>query len=233
MIPYRDENRAGGFPAMTYALIAVNLFVFFKEAAAAAQGQAALEQFVTALGVIPYRITHHIQPPPPAPHPELLTLITSMFVHADWLHVLGNMLYLFIFGPSIEYLTGSLRFLLFYLACGLVAGMAQVVFYPDSTIVAIGASGAIAGVLGAYLLFFGRHTIDAVLPVGCLPLFLRVPAMLLIGLWILLQIYLVRTQTGASGGIGYLEHVVGFVAGMILIFVFKARRAPQPLEPEY
>src|ERR1700694_4451945 len=145
MIPYRDENRAGGFPAMTYALIAVNLFVFFKEAAAAAQGQAALEQFVTALGVIPYRITHHIQPPPPAPHPELLTLITSMFVHADWLHVLGNMLYLFIFGPSIEYLTGSLRFLLFYLACGLMAGGCVVGVFSGFPNLAHGGVGAIGG----------------------------------------------------------------------------------------
>ena len=226
MIPYRDENRAGGFPAMTYALIAVNLFVFFREAAVAAQGQRAFESFVLALGVVPYNLTHHVQPPAPAPHPEALTLITAMFLHADWLHILGNMLYLFIFGPSIEYITGPVRFVLFYLACGLIAGSAQVVFYPDSHIVALGASGAIAGVLGAYILFFGRHTIDAVLPIGCFPLFLRLPALVLIGLWIILQVYLIHTQSGSTGGVGYVEHVAGFLSGMLLILVFRARNVP-------
>jgi len=223
MIPYRDENRAGGFPAMTYALIAVNVFVFFKEAAAAAQGARAYDSLIHALGLVPYNLTHHVQPPPPAPHPELLTLISSMFLHVDWLHIAGNMLYLFIFGLSIEYLTGSFRFVAFYLACGLVAALAQVLLYPDSHIVALGASGAIAGVLGAYILFFGRHTIDAVLPIGCFPLFLRVPAVVLIGLWIVLQVYLVHTQTGMTGGVGYAEHVAGFVAGMLLIFVFRQK----------
>lgn len=218
---------------MTYALIAVNLFVFFREAAADAQGPAALESFVRALGTTPYLITHHVQLPPPAPHPEFLTLFTGMFLHGSWLHVLGNMLYLFIFGPSIEYLTGPVRFIIFYLACGLAAGMTQVLLYPDSQLVAIGASGAIAGVLGAFILFFGGHTIDAVLPIGCLPLFLRVPALILIGLWIILQFYLVHTQTGTTGGVGYAEHVAGFIAGMLLIFVFKTRNAPPPVARSY
>ncbi|MDQ6779805.1 MAG: rhomboid family intramembrane serine protease, partial [Candidatus Eremiobacteraeota bacterium] len=151
---------------------------------------------------------------------------TGMFLHASWLHVLGNMLYLFIFGPSIEYLTGPVRFLLFYLTCGVVAGLTQVVLYPDSHLVAIGASGAIAGVLGAFILFFGRHTIDAVLPIGCLPLFLRVPALVLIGLWIVLQFFLVHGQSAETGGVGYAEHIAGFLSGMLLIFAFRERRPP-------
>lgn len=228
MIPYRDENRMGGFPWMTYALIAVNVFAFLRELTVAALGEHRLMAFVQALGLIPYRITHHIQPPPPAPHPEALTIMTSMFLHAGWLHLLGNMLYLLIFGPSIEYLTGPWRFLIFYLACGSIAATAQVVHYPDSQVVAIGASGAIAGVLGAYVVFFYSHTIDAVLPVGCLPLFLRVPALVLIGIWIVLQVLLLQTQTGNVGGVGYLEHVAGFISGMVLIFLFKARDVPRP-----
>jgi membrane associated rhomboid family serine protease len=148
-----------------------------------------------------------------------------LFVHAGLLHVGGNMLYLFIFGPDIEYLTGPFRFALFYLACGVAAGLTQIMMFPDSHVVAIGASGAIAGVLGAFVLFFGGNRIDAVLPVGCFPLFVQLPAIVVIGLWIVLQVTLVRTETGSTGGVGYLEHVAGFIAGMLLIFVVRTRSA--------
>ena len=225
MIPYRDENRVRGFPLMTYLLIAVNVMVYLHEASLDAARPAALEHFIRALGLVPYDLTHHLQMPPPAPHPESLTLVTALFVHAGLLHVGGNMLYLFIFGPDIEYLTGPFRFALFYLACGVAAGLTQIMMFPDSHVVAIGASGAIAGVLGAFVLFFGGNRIDAVLPVGCFPLFVQLPAIVVIGLWIVLQVTLVRTETGSTGGVGYLEHVAGFIAGMLLIFVVRTRSA--------
>ncbi|MBC5806276.1 MAG: rhomboid family intramembrane serine protease [Candidatus Eremiobacter antarcticus] len=216
-----------GFPAMTYSLIIVNVLVFVQEISASARGSRQLDIFIHALGVIPYRISHHIQPPAPAPHPEILTLLTAMFLHAGVLHIAGNMLYLFIFGPDIEYLTGPFRFLLFYLLCGASAGVAEVIVHPDSTLVALGASGAIAGVLGAFILFFGGNTIDTVTPIGCFPLFLRLPALVVIGFWIVLQVYMTHSQTGETGGVGYLEHVAGFVTGMLLIFALRVRDAPR------
>jgi len=227
MIPYRDESRIGsGFPFMTAALIAMNFLVFFWELAASSHGQHAIDTLIRSLGVTPYAITHDVQLPPPAPHPEYLTILTALFVHEGWLHIGGNMLYLYIFGPSIEWLTGPFRFLIFYLLCGGIAGSVQVIAHPQSTIVAIGASGAIAGVLGAFILFFATDTIDAVLPLGCYPLLLQVPALVFIGIWIVIQIYSARAQTGDVGGIGYLEHVAGFVSGMILIWLFKTKSPP-------
>ncbi|MBC5823978.1 MAG: rhomboid family intramembrane serine protease [Candidatus Eremiobacteraeota bacterium] len=226
MIPYRDENRVSGFPLMTYFLIGVNIIVFFHELALGTDQPAALDHYFAALGLVPYDISHHIQHVA-APHPEFLTLVTALFLHAGFLHVAGNMLYLFIFGPDIEYLTGPFRFAVFYIACGVAAGYAQVVAYPDSHVVAIGASGAIAGALGAFVLFFGGNRIDTVLPIGCFPLFLQVPALVVIGIWIVLQVTLIKTETGSTGGVGYLEHVSGFVAGMLLIFALKVRTAPR------
>jgi membrane associated rhomboid family serine protease len=224
VIPYRDESRRfTGFPFVTVALIVANIAVFVHELALRRAGDAPLGRFVHALGITPYVITHHIQLPPPSPHPEYLTIFTAMFVHADVLHIAGNMLYLYIFGPAIEWMTGSVRFLIFYFACGAVAGLTQIMVYPDSRIVAIGASGAIAGVLGAFVLFFAGDTIDTILPIGCFPLFIQVPAIVFIGLWIVIQVLLAQTETASVGGIGYLEHIAGFVSGMALIWVLKAR----------
>src|SRR5215472_802153 len=198
MIPYRDEGRVSGVPWVTYLLIAANVIVFIYEIVLGlgSQSMDRVETFVRALGVTPYYITHGVQVPPPAPHPEGLTLITALFVHAGFLHVAGNMLYLWIFGPDIEYLTGPIRFLVFYLVCGIAAGLAQIIAFPGSEVVAIGASGAIAGVLGAFIVYFGGNRIDAVLPIGCFPLFLQVPALVVIGLWFVLQILSVNLETG-------------------------------------
>jgi membrane associated rhomboid family serine protease len=212
---------------MTYLLIGVNVVVFLYELALGADSPARLEHFVRALGVTPYYIWHQVQVPAPAPHPEGLTLITALFVHAGFLHIAGNMLYLFIFGPDIEYLTGPVRFLIFYLVCGIAAGLAQVIAFPGSEVVAIGASGAIAGVLGAFIVYFGGNRIDAVLPIGCIPLFLQLPALVVIGFWFILQVLSVQLETGTGGGVGYLEHIVGFVVGLIVIGAFKVREAPR------
>jgi len=208
---------------MTVAIIVVNVLVFFRELGLASHGQQAISAFVHAYGVTPYDITHGVAMPPPAPHPALLTIVTALFVHEGLLHVGGNMLYLYIFGPAIEWLTGPIRFLIFYLLCGAMSSCAQVLFFPDSHVVAIGASGAIAGVLGAFILFFATDKIDALLPIGCFPLLLQVPALVFIGIWVVLQIWQVRSQTGSVGGIGYLEHVAGFLSGMALVWLFKTR----------
>jgi len=216
---------------MTAVIIAANLLVFLRELALASHGQHALAAFVHAYGLTPYDVSHHVSLPAPAPHPALLTIVTALFVHEGLLHVGGNMLYLYIFGPAIEWLTGPIRFLIFYLLCGVLSSYSQVLFYPDSHVVAIGASGAIAGVLGAFILFFASDTIDAILPIGCFPLLLQVPALVFIGLWIVFQIWQVRSQTGSVGGVGYLEHVAGFGAGMLLVWLFKTKKVVRRAAP--
>lgn len=217
MIPIRDQDRVKGFPAMTYGLIALSFFAFFNETG----------QRVRALALTPYFISHHIQPPPPAPAPDALTLVTSMFLHNDWLHIGGNMLFLLIFGPDVEYLTGPFRFLGFYLACGVAAGLVQVAAFPNSHIPAIGASAAIAGVLGAYIAYFGRNRIETILPIGCFPLFLQLPAMVVIGFWFVEQVWYVQFEHASQGGVAYLEHISGFLVGLLLIALFRVRLPPR------
>lgn len=224
MIPYRDEGRQAGIPLMTITIIALNVVVYMMEVSVeSSSGTRALEHFVRYAAVVPYVLTHHLQLPAPAPHPEWLTLVTSQFVHGGLAHIFFNMLFLYVFGPDVEYLAGAIGFLIFYLVCGAIASGVHVLMFPDSNVATIGASGAIAGVLGAFIVFFGGNRIDAIVPIGCFPLFLRVPAIVLIGFWIVVQVLQIQTETGSTGGIGYVEHVTGFVAGMLLIFAFKIR----------
>ncbi|TAM85903.1 rhomboid family intramembrane serine protease [bacterium] len=230
MIPFRDAGeRLPIFPFAVYALIAANVVVFLHELSLAqACGTVCMEAFITGYGAVPFDIAHGIAAAG-APQPFFLTLLTSLFIHAGWLHLLGNMLYLFVFGPEIEYLTGSLRFVAFYLVVGVIGGLVQVWAAPGSHIPTVGASGAIAGVLGAYLLTFPTRTISTVVPIGCFPLFLRLPAIIVIGFWAALQFIHAGTLTSRTmseqGGVGYFAHIGGFVAGLVLIAFFRIRRA--------
>jgi membrane associated rhomboid family serine protease len=158
----------------------------------------------------------------PGPEPIQLTLLSSMFMHGSWVHLLGNMLYLWIFGDQIEDLLGRVRFVVFYLACGLIAAMAQVLGDPGSILPCVGASGAIAGVLGAYLMKFPTNAVQVL--VGIWPVVM--PAVLVLGGWIALQILeQQRSLAGqGAGGIAYLAHIGGFLAGTVLVFVFSGRR---------
>jgi len=216
-------------PIVTYALIAINVIVWLLELSGG-------ERFINGFSTVPFEITHgtdligtqtiHVgdQSLPielfAGPKPIYLTLLTSMFMHASWMHIIGNMLYLWIFGDNIEDRLGHAKFLVFYLVCGLAASMAQVLFDANSVIPSLGASGAIAGVLGAYLILFPRKNVRV--------LFARqivnMPAFIVLGLWILLQVF---SQIGVSGGqasgVAYLAHIGGFFAGLILVFLFGGR----------
>ncbi|MBV8726154.1 MAG: rhomboid family intramembrane serine protease [Candidatus Eremiobacteraeota bacterium] len=223
MIPLRDPSRRGAFALATYALVAANVYMFVLELRAPN-----VARFIDAFAVIPYNLTHGITLPPPSPHPVFLTLFTAMFLHASFLHIFFNMLFLLVFGPALEGSFGTIRFLIFYFACGLVGGIAQIVVAPFSQIPEIGASGAIAGVLGGYILRYPANMIEAVLPIGCLPLFLRVPAVLLIGLWAAVQFIhgfgAVAPGSGAErGGVAYFAHIGGFICGIILTVVLHRR----------
>jgi membrane associated rhomboid family serine protease len=188
------------------------------------------DRFVNAFATIPFDITHDVALAPPSPPIPALTILTSMFVHGSIWHIGFNMLFLFVFGPQVEYLTGHVRFLVFYLLCGIAGGIAQIATDPASHIPAIGASGAIAGVLGAYLVNFPFSTIRTIVPIGCFPLFLRLPAILVIGLWAVTQFFNGFGALGvrsAQGGTAYFAHIGGFCAGVLLIALFRIRSATE------
>lgn len=233
MIPIGEGTRAPTFPFVTWAIILANVYVFFQEFSAPNT-----DAFINAYAAIPYDITHDIVLAPPSPSLPGLTLLTSMFLHGGFFHIFFNMLFLAVFGPEIEYLCGHVRYVFFYLICGLIGGAAQVIIGPDSHVPAIGASGAIAGVLGAYIVNFPTRSINTIVPIGCFPLFLRLPAILVIGLWALTQFVSgfgslsSRAAEAQNGGTAYFAHIGGFLAGVILIAIFRIR-TPSPRRYRY
>jgi membrane associated rhomboid family serine protease len=231
-MPLRDDDTGRRItPVATYALIAANIIVWLIELSAG-------ERFINGYSTVPYEITNNtdlvgtrsVQAGGesvsfqlyPGPTPIYLTLLFSMFMHASWLHLGGNMLYLWIFGDNIEDRLGHAKFLAFYVVCGLAASAAHIMFATDSVIPSLGASGAIAGILGAYLILFPRRGVRVLLGRQIVTM----PAFMVLGLWILLQIFAqVSVVGGEAGGVAYMAHIGGFVAGLILIFLFGGRRA--------
>ncbi len=210
MIPLRDENPTYIFPFITVGIVLLNCLLFLYQLS---WGRG----LILRLGVIPYEIIHGVDLPPPSPIPVRLTPFTSMFMHGGFLHIGGNMLYLWIFGDNVEEQLGHLRFLLFYLGCGLAAEGVQILTNPQSTIPLIGASGAIAGVLGAYLVRFPRARVLTLVILGYFIRVMRVPAFLLLGLWFLIQLLngIPSLGGGVSGGVAWFAHIGGFAAGAI------------------
>jgi membrane associated rhomboid family serine protease len=164
--------------------------------------------------------------PPTIPIPIWLTLLTSMFLHGGLLHVLGNMLYLWIFGDNVEDAMGPFRFLAFYLLCGIIAAFAQIAIDPSSTIPMVGASGAIAGVLAAYFVLYPRSRILTLVPIFFFMRLVAVPAVFLLGFWFVLQLLSGAGTIGSPGGVAYFAHIGGFVAGLFLVFPFRERHVP-------
>jgi membrane associated rhomboid family serine protease len=224
MIPLGEARPAPIFPGATYLLILGNLIAFIGELRSPDP-----DRFVAAFATIPYDIVHRIGLAPPSPHDPYLTLVTSQFMHASILHLASNMLFLFVFGPTVEYLCGHARYLALYLICGILGNLAQVMVTPGSHIPSIGASGAIAGILGAYLVNFPVNRINTMILIVIIPIFVRVPALLIIGLWALTQFFngfgsiAHHTLSDQTGGIAYFTHIGGFLAGVILIGLFRRR----------
>jgi membrane associated rhomboid family serine protease len=230
-IPIGDDNsRRALTPYVVYGLMAANAAVWLLQLS---QGEA----FTNGYSAVPYEITHgddlvgttflnidgrafplnHY----PGPSPIQFTLLSSMFMHGSWMHIIGNMLYLGIFADQIEDLLGHARFLFFYILCGLAAGMAQIFYQMDSPIPCLGASGAIAGALGAYLIKFPTNRVRVLV----FRYIMVMPAYVVLGLWIVLQ-FLSQISTGAgqASGVAYLAHIGGFFAGVILVFVLSIGR---------
>jgi len=235
VMPLRDDNTdRHTVPLVTYALIAVNILVWLLELGLG-------EPFINGYSTVPFELTHNTDLAGvqmveaggksipirlyPGPTPIYLTLLSSMFMHASWMHIGGNMLYLWIFGDNIEDRIGHVKFLVFYLVCGLAASVADIMFKTDSIIPGLGASGAIAGVLGAYLVLFPKRKVKVLM----MRTIVDMPAFMVLGLWILLQIFSQVTVAGTqAGGVAYMAHIGGFVAGVALIFLFGGKRTPPP-----
>jgi membrane associated rhomboid family serine protease len=225
LIPIGEaDRRVPIFPFVVYALIALNIWAFVQEL-----GAPDPDAFINAFATIPFDVSHGVVLPEPSPPIPALTILTAMFLHGSFLHIAFNMLFLFVFGPEIEYLCGHVRFIAFYLLCGIAGGIAQIAFDPSSHVPEIGASGAIAGVLGAYLINFPTARVNTIVPIGCFPLFLRLPAALVIGLWAVVQFMngfgALSSKVTQQGGTAYFAHIGGFSAGVILIGLLKRRSA--------
>lgn len=210
VIPLRDVIPSRTFPFVTIALIGLNALVFFLELSLPHRE---LAQFMLVYGVVPATF-------------NWLSVLTSMFLHGGWLHFLGNMLSLWIFGDNVEDRLGHGRYLVFYLICGTAAALAQVASSPHSTIPTVGASGAIAGVMGAYFILYPHSRVLTLIPILFIMRVVEVPAIFFLGMWFLIQVFsgvgsIARTTGTSGGGIAFWAHVAGFLAGIMGVFVFR------------
>ena len=241
MIPLRDSNPTRRFPIVTVALIGLNVAAFLIDRATATTevvdvltpyGIVRAHRFVGGLAqhyaLIPGDLVRDMQG-------AWLTAFTSMFLHANWLHIGGNMLYLWIFGNNVEDSMGRLRFLVFYLMTGIIASIAQVLTGPNSRIPTVGASGAIAGVLGAYIVLFPTARVQTLLFLGYFARAAQLPALVVLGFWFVLQLFngLLAFGVAQMGGVAWFAHIGGFVSGLLLVRLFTLGRRPNHWDERY
>ncbi|MFY9270528.1 MAG: rhomboid family intramembrane serine protease [Candidatus Manganitrophaceae bacterium] len=218
MIPLRDDLPTRSVAVVTAGLIVANVLLFFYELSLGPK----VNDFVLTFGAIPANLAHGLVGGKPA----LLaasSVFTSMFLHGGWMHLVGNMLYLWIFGNNIEDATGHLRFIFFYLLCGFVAAYTHALTNVASHVPMVGASGAISGVLGAYLLLYPHAKILTLVPIGFFIQVIQIPAVLVLGFWFFVQFLNAILGLGEVGGIAWFAHIGGFLAGMVLIYPFKKK----------
>jgi len=215
MLPLKDSIRALTRPVVTYTILVINILVFFYELSLGPY----LNDFVRQFGAIPFYIFH------PVGFSSYATLFSSMFIHANFMHILGNMLFLWIFADNVEDRIGHTKFIFFYFICGIAAALLHGITAVNSKVPMIGASGAISGVLGAYILLFPKARILALIPLG---FFLRItylPSIIFLGIWFFYQFLFGVSSLGAQGGgVAYFAHIGGFVAGLLLALPFRKRQ---------
>ncbi|HEX7251780.1 MAG TPA: rhomboid family intramembrane serine protease [Thermoanaerobaculia bacterium] len=228
MFPVRDTIRHQHVPVATWTLIAINIWAFLREIMLPPR---AAEQFVYLYGLVPARYLNPEWAAQVGFPQSYWPFITMMFLHGGWLHIIGNMWFLGLFGDNVEDRMGPIRFLGFYFLCGIAASFVHIITNPRSTVPALGASGAIAGVMAAYVVLYPRARILAVFPIIIYPLFFEVPATLYIGIWFLLQFFsgTAAVFTGnQAGGIAWWAHIGGFVTGLLTVWIFVQRPRPTP-----
>jgi len=212
MIPLRDSTPSNTFPLVTVIIIILNLLIYYYEST---RGSGTMNKLIYTYGLIPSQIAHY-----QGPWTGYLPFLSSTFLHGSWMHVIGNMWVLWLFGDNVEDKMGRLRFLLFYLLCGLIAGLTHFAYNPASQVPVVGASGAVAGIMGAYFLMFRQAKVLTYIP----PIFLlNIPAWVYLGFWALSQLFYGTFQTANQGQIAFWAHVGGFAAGMILYRFFLHR----------
>lgn len=216
-----DQVKGGAWPIFSYSFIVINVLIYFFI-------QIPIPSFTYAFGAIPYEILNNVDlvepigdvPHAPGPQPIYITLLTSIFMHGSFIHLLGNMVFLWIFADNIESTIGNFRFIIFYFVGGVVACLAHIAFNPDSTVPLIGASGAIAACLGAYLVMFPRSTIKVLFFI----LIFRIPGFIFLGIWIFQQVVSAYAEMGnPTGGVAWFAHIGGFAFGVVLGIYFRIR----------
>jgi membrane associated rhomboid family serine protease len=225
-IPLKDENPTRRKPILTALIIIINAAVFFYSMM---KGVREFQAFTFQFGLIPREITHFSEFTPSHPAPLFLTPFTSMFMHGGFMHLAGNMLFLWIFGNNIEDYVGHLKFILFYIASGLAAAALFIAFSPNSEIPMVGASGAIAGIMGAYFVLYPRARILTLIFLFYFVRLVKVPASLVLGFWIIYQIAMSALSSGSGGGVAWLAHVGGFIFGWIIFRIFAAKDRGQKI----
>ncbi len=219
LIPIKDINPTLRFPVVTLILIALNIAIFIYQLLLGPEGA---EQFIEAFALVPRKLFSGVYA---GGIPAGTAVFTSMFLHGGFLHVGGNMLYLWIFGNNIEDSMGRIRFTVFYFLCGAVAAFSHALTNVTSAVPMIGASGAVSGILGAYLVLYPRARVLTLIALGFYIRTIEVPAMFILGFWFVLQ-FVSALMSGGAPGIAWYAHVGGFVAGIILIGLFKRRNVP-------
>jgi membrane associated rhomboid family serine protease len=222
MIPLHDDNPTRIAPYLTIAFAIACVLVFFWQLSLGPQVQRA----IYSLGMIPATVFGGKSLPPDLVLvPAWMTMFTSMFMHGGWMHLIGNMLYLWIFGNNVEDAMGHVRFILFYLLCGIAAVLAQALPDPGSEVPMIGASGAISGILGAYLILYPHARVLVAIPFGFIIHTMRIPAGFVLGFWFIMQLISSAAAGDQQGGVAFGAHIGGFIAGMALIPFFKHKNA--------
>jgi membrane associated rhomboid family serine protease len=229
MIPLRDNIPSSRRPIMSYTIIGLNILFFFLELGTGSH----LQQFLTTFGFIPARYFAMSEAHPERIVALYLPLLTTMFLHGGWLHLIANMWTLFIFGDNVEDRLGRFRFLLFYLASGIAGSLLHAYLTPNSWVPVVGASGAIAGVMGAYFLLFRQSMVLVFIPFFFVAPIVEVPAYVFLGVWFLLQFFsgafsVLGPRAAQGGGVAFWAHVGGFLAGVCLIFLLGAMRLIRP-----
>ena len=229
MIPLKDDLPTRSAPAVTVALIALNVLVFLYQASLQIDGpgEGAAQAFALEFGLVPCRLTSACRMAGDLPSP-VFTVFSSMFLHGSLFHIAGNMLYLWIFGNNVEDTLGHVRYLVFYLASGVVAAATQTIVDQSSRVPMIGASGAISGVLGAYFLLFPHANVLTLVIFGFFWRLVSIPALVVLGFWMVVQILNGLGSLGAGGGVAWFAHIGGFFAGMGLVLALRPRSAPRP-----